>query len=297
MSEEDRSSTASFDHNIRAFIALQILGGSCLIIILFTAIFHKRVTRYKTWFSFIASWIVSCTSYSVLTFVGQQSQEFPTYGLCLVQGALVYSVPSLTAGTVLGLAIHTFINMRYILSKVTYPLHVLTIYLLVITPWAIWLVMFIISIVWGAQNPQAVRLGKNGTYCHYRDTNFSQLSSLLVVGLNLSTISVEAVICYHLFKQRRMILESGYSMTMTLRVMAFSFCGAVALGLSVAWIVSSTRGQLFEMVLAVLPIAVVLLFGSQADLIDAWTFGKISSYKQLASTRASSTRSISQSSV
>lgn len=297
MSEDDRSSAPGFEVDVKAFITLQLLGGSCIIVILLTATFHPGIKRFRTWSSFMLSWIVSCINYSLLTFVGQQSQEFPTHGLCLVQGALVYSIPTLTGGTVLGLAVHTYLNMRYILSKVSYPLHVLTIYLLVVTPWVVGLMMFIISIVWGAQHPETVRLGKNGTYCHFRDSNFSQITSSVVMALTLSSIVVEAAIGYHLYKQRREILGSGYSMAMALRVMSFSICAAVGLGLSVAWIVASIHGQVFEMVLAVLPIAVVIIFGTQMDLINVWTFGKMGTYKRPASTRTSSTKSETQSNV
>lgn len=89
------SSAPGFEVDVKAFITLQLLGGSCIIVILLTATFHPGIKRFRTWSSFMLSWIVSCINYSLLTFVGQQSQEFPTHGLCLVQGALVYSIPTL----------------------------------------------------------------------------------------------------------------------------------------------------------------------------------------------------------
>jgi len=80
---------------VRAFVALNFVGGIGLLLVVVTAIFSPNVKRLPTWFSFCASWIFSCISYTLLTSAGQQLTAHPSYPLCFAQAALVYAVPPL----------------------------------------------------------------------------------------------------------------------------------------------------------------------------------------------------------
>jgi len=254
-----------------------------LLIILLTAVINRNITRSKTWYSFCISWTISCISYTLLTFAGQQTEMRPDYALCLIQGGLVYAAPPLTGATTLALAIHTFLNMRYVLASVSYPLHRLTVLALLIIPWLIWAVMIAGALVWGSHFPNLVVNGKNGTYCHYRNSPFSQLSSFIAVGLTVCIVAIESVIVYQLYRNRRVASGKGYSMGMPIRVIIFSFMAVVALALAIAWLSASKRGQEFEMILAILPVAAGIIFGSQRDFIQAWSFWKGERYRHVRS--------------
>src|SRR6266498_1561310 len=82
-------------NGVRAFLALNFVGGIGLLLVIVTAIFSPNVKRLPTWFSFCASWIFSCISYTLLTLAGQQFTTHPSYPLCFTQAALVYAVPPL----------------------------------------------------------------------------------------------------------------------------------------------------------------------------------------------------------
>jgi hypothetical protein len=80
---------------VRAFVALNFVGGIGLLMVILTALLSPNVRRLPTWYNFCASWVVSCISYTLLTFGGQQTTPTPSYPLCSMQAALIYAVPPL----------------------------------------------------------------------------------------------------------------------------------------------------------------------------------------------------------
>jgi hypothetical protein len=86
---------------VEAFIALELVGAGGMLIILATAAFGPGVKRYSTWYSFGASWIFSCISYTLLFIAGQLYREQPDIGLCMVQGALIYAAPTLCVSNII----------------------------------------------------------------------------------------------------------------------------------------------------------------------------------------------------
>ncbi|KAJ4468695.1 hypothetical protein J3R30DRAFT_3739396 [Lentinula aciculospora] len=61
---------------------------------------NQPINRSRTWYSFCISWIISCLSYCLLFFAMEQfnPNEKPTYGLCLVQAALMAFKPHISTG-------------------------------------------------------------------------------------------------------------------------------------------------------------------------------------------------------
>jgi hypothetical protein len=81
---------------VRAFVALNFVGGIGLFVVTLTAIFSPKVRRLPTWYNFCVSWILSCISYTLLTFAGQQTTSSPSHSLCFAQSVLIYAVPPLS---------------------------------------------------------------------------------------------------------------------------------------------------------------------------------------------------------
>ncbi len=80
---------------VRAFVVLNFVGGIGLLIVILAALLSPNVRRLPTWYNFCASWVVSCVSYTLLTFGGQQAAPEPSHNLCSMQAALIYAVPPL----------------------------------------------------------------------------------------------------------------------------------------------------------------------------------------------------------
>ncbi|KAG6819261.1 hypothetical protein H0H93_013617 [Arthromyces matolae] len=122
-----------------AFIALQLIGGCGLLIIMVTAAIGREIKRHSTWYSFVASWIVSSISYTLLAFAGQRTGPIPDFGLCLIQGALIYAAPTLTGCTTLALVLHMLLNLRRLLANAPFRTSSFAVAALLILPWLVWL--------------------------------------------------------------------------------------------------------------------------------------------------------------
>lgn len=81
------------------FFALQLIGlvGSIFTIVI---AHFSPIRRHLTWYNFLASWIISSLSYSLLLFAGQidlsgeKKSEVP-FGLCVFQSSVIYASPPL----------------------------------------------------------------------------------------------------------------------------------------------------------------------------------------------------------
>ncbi|KAF9458171.1 hypothetical protein BDZ94DRAFT_1271413 [Collybia nuda] len=260
----------SYERVVEAFIALELSGACGLLAILLTAIFGPDVKRYSTWYSFGASWIFSCISYTLLFTSGQLYRPLPDYGLCVVQTALIYAAPTLTACTTLSLIVHMLLNVRRVLADAPFKTKSGAVLALLIVPYIVWLVSFTGVLLYGISNPETIRKSLNGTYCDSTNPMLSKISSLVVVSCMVLIIAIQGIIALRLYRNRHIISGSSHSVTMAIRVMVFSLLGALALGVAVAYVITWQHDQVFDMILASLPVIAVLIFGTQMDLVHVW---------------------------
>jgi len=259
------------DNVAAAFVALQLIGGCGLLIVVLTATFGPGVKRYSTWYSFGASWVFSCLSYTLLAFAGQRTGPVPDYALCVVQSALIYAAPSLTGCTTLALVVHMLLNLRRLLANAPFRTESGIIAALLIMPYVVWLAEFVGVFVYGFINPETVRRSPNETYCDSSNPMLSKISSMVVLACMVLIIVIQGIIAVRLYRNRSVISGCGKSITMVIRVMLFSILGALALGVAVAYVITWQHDQAFDMILASLPLLAFLIFGSQLDLIRIWT--------------------------
>lgn len=79
---------------VSVYIAFQMAGTLGFLVIVLTAALSSRVMRHPTWFSFCLSWATWGVSFSLLFYARQQTQ-LTSHTLCIVQSALVYTMPFL----------------------------------------------------------------------------------------------------------------------------------------------------------------------------------------------------------
>ncbi|KAJ4495382.1 hypothetical protein C8R41DRAFT_292069 [Lentinula lateritia] len=113
------------------FFALQLIGlvGSIFTIVI---AHFSPIRRHLTWYNFLASWIISSLSYSLLLFAGQidlsgeKKSEVP-FGLCVFQSSVIYASPPLLLRSLLfhlifSLSCLIFYLLSYLLSSLSYIL-------------------------------------------------------------------------------------------------------------------------------------------------------------------------------
>ncbi|RDB27488.1 hypothetical protein Hypma_003845 [Hypsizygus marmoreus] len=268
-SRQDPSEAEIHSRIAIAFIVLQLAGGFGLLVTLLTAIVSPSVKRYSTWYSFGTSWILSSISYSLLAIAGQRTGPKPAFGLCLAQSALIYAAPSLTACTTLALITHMLLNLRRLLANAPFRTNSGAVAALLIVPYIVWLAMFVGVLLYGLSNPDTVRRSLNGTYCDSTNSTMSKISSLIVMCCMVLIVGQQGVIGVRLYRNRRMLSGCG-QVTMVARIMLFSLLGVLALGVAIAYVMTSKHGQVFDIILASLPVLAVFIFGSQLDILRIW---------------------------
>ncbi|KAL0958183.1 hypothetical protein HGRIS_000346 [Hohenbuehelia grisea] len=256
-----------------SFGVLQFVGGLALSGILCTVLFAQNVKRSMTWISFCIAWIFSCISFNLLFFAGQQTGPIePNFGLCVVQGALIHSVPVLQAAVSLALVIHTWAFVQSTVTGHPYLSRRTNLIFLLIFPWVLSLSLFVGFLVFGIQNPSTVHREKTGSYCNIFYKRIpSKVTSGTAGVLVLISLIFEVSLGRILYRHWRLLSGKAAYLTMAIRVMTFTFVGALVLCLAIVYFASRARS---EILLAIIPIIAVVVFGTQADLRRAWMFWK-----------------------
>ncbi|GAW03823.1 hypothetical protein LENED_005575 [Lentinula edodes] len=269
------------------FIVFQLIGLVGSILILFTACISKLVRkRHWSWFSFVFSWIVSCVSYSLLA--GAPIDWRPEYPLCLTQAALIYTVPTLTACSSLALVIQVLVSVRALAAihinstSITSndggntSLHRLWTFLLLSIPYLSGAGMFAMSLVIGLRDRGTVRRDPGGFYCNMENPIPGKLSAAIVAVIMLICVSLGITICVILRKNWNAVRSDVQVPLATVtRVLCFSTFSVVATVLGLLFFVTprSSHGFGLEITLSLLPVAAVVTFGSQKDLVRSWKAG------------------------
>ncbi|KAF7313336.1 hypothetical protein HMN09_00489100 [Mycena chlorophos] len=303
---QDHSDSHESAPLVSVFLTFQLIGLSGLILLVLTAALSKRVKRNPTWYNFVVSWIISCISYSFIFIIGQQ--EDPQFGPCLFQESLIYGAPVLTSSVTLAFAIDMLLNILAASApqRSQHRRRYLTILLLVM-PYLVWLGIVISLLVYGGENPKEVRKGPNGTYCDLEADTPSKVSSGLTVILTFVLLIIEGTsvclpthslspstdrqlpgyITARIIKNRRVLNKDNKLIRMAVRVMVFSIFGAVGLGIGIAYVLYSIPGASFDVIMSTLPTGLILIFGTQADLLSVWTFWRTPPMEGAANDKAS----------
>ncbi|KAF7331601.1 hypothetical protein MKEN_00039700 [Mycena kentingensis (nom. inval.)] len=266
---EDHSDSRISVSVVQAFIALQLIALFGLIIILVTALASKRVKRNATYYAFISSWILSCIGYTFIFILGQQNA--PIYEPCLLQAAMVYGAPVLTGCSTLSIAIDMLLGIRAAATNQPFLRRRMITFALITVPVLMWLIVFIILILYGARNPADVRRGPNGTYCDFEVNWPGQISSVTAVVTMVVLLGIESYVAARFIRNRNLLKDRQLT-RMAVRVLVFSVLGALGLGVGLAYVLYSMPGTGFDLIMAMLPVGVVLIFGTQDDLLSVWMF-------------------------
>ncbi|KAJ6627645.1 hypothetical protein B0H10DRAFT_2210157 [Mycena sp. CBHHK59/15] len=271
-----RESSHPTEHELRidVFVVLQLLGLFGSIVLVLTTTLSSAAPRNATWQNFFTSWIISTVSYSLLAFSGQLNKTDPAFGVCLAQAGLIYGIPSLTAATTFGLIAQIWFSVQTLLAKKVKNERILTIGLLLF-PYIILFAMVIASWVVGIRNPSLVQVIGSGMYCHIGPTGtLGRVSAALVALSLIPTLTLEIMICIALRKNWATFKRMKHSMSITLRVMIFTFVGILAITVSGIFVFSDSHGAGLNIVFAAMPVTTVIIFSTQNDIIQVWMFWK-----------------------
>ncbi|KDR72762.1 hypothetical protein GALMADRAFT_229023 [Galerina marginata CBS 339.88] len=263
---------------VRAFIVLNLIGGIGMLLVLLTAILSRRVKRLSTWYSFCFSWILSSISYSLLSFAGQQTTSTPSYWLCYIQAALIYSMPPTTTCTTLALLVHILLSFPDTAADIPLKINLRTSCLLLMGPYSIFLVMFIGVTLYETRNPAMLWKAPQGTYCDSMNADWSRISSIVVAAVSMVIIIVQGQLAARLYSNLHSLRRDSQSFATIFRGMLFTVIGFITLVIAMVFTITNDHTLAFDMIISLFPLLALFVFGSQKDLYQAW-FSWESPYK------------------
>ncbi|THU97932.1 hypothetical protein K435DRAFT_838350 [Dendrothele bispora CBS 962.96] len=258
---------------VKVFIAFQMVAlvGSLLT---FITAFSSSVRRHPTWYNFLASWIISCISYSLLFFGGELNEPKPSIGLCMTQASLIYAAPPFTAATTLGLVVQIWFTVRNLLSKNPMIGQSFWTTLILALPWLLWCGVIAESVGFALSEPSSIRKTGSGMYCNTGIPIPGRVSAVLAALHLIPAVIIEVLIFLSLRKNWAAMKQRKNTMSMIIRVFGFSVFGVFALALSLFFVFTIHHGADLNIVVATIPVAAVLIFGSQSDLLNVYMFWK-----------------------
>ncbi|KAJ6531858.1 hypothetical protein B0H19DRAFT_459361 [Mycena capillaripes] len=264
---------------LAVFNFLQIFGFLSIAIIVLTAWLSPRVRRTPAWYFFMSSWMFFCLSYFFIA--GQQvGAEPPPFGICVTQAALIYAAPPLTSCVSLSFLLQLYTTVSSVLRH-GQASRTRTI-LLQIFPFAVHFIFFIETLIIGLSNRHEVARNLSGMFCHLTNSFQAKVTATVVILAMISMLVYEVLTVMLLyrnwtaFQRLRVRSNDAVSLPLLIRVTVFSFLPMVAMAISsMSFLPSSPIVEAqTNLIVAFLPAAAAVIFGTQRDLLNAWMFWK-----------------------
>ncbi|PBL00560.1 hypothetical protein ARMGADRAFT_384848 [Armillaria gallica] len=257
----------------QAFITLHIVGGQVgLPVILLTWAFSKSVVRHPTLVNLWITFVVYSISYCILLYSGQvgatTTSSSPS-NVCLVQSAMIYGAPPMSA--VAGLLVvcqiwQTFQEPSFNTNPTKWPNSVK---IFLVLPYLVFFVFALTAGILGALHPERI-YNHNGLYCSLHSANFSNyIVPIFCVTVMSMMVILEVILVVRYYRMwahtsRVFPLASRRtSPSLLLRVLLFDVYSIVVFSVAVFFL-SDFQTHWPYMVQASIPLTAVAIFGSQA---------------------------------
>ncbi|EIN06372.1 hypothetical protein PUNSTDRAFT_144999 [Punctularia strigosozonata HHB-11173 SS5] len=288
------------------FIILESVGavGVCLLIATYLLSKNVRRSRHPVWLNMCITWLLSCIAYILLAFHGWQKGPEPPFDICLIQAALVYASPPMTACSAWALLVQLYVNINTLVHprmQKDHPILATKIKnaALIITPYFIWIAVIVGCVLAGVNERKSVVRDTN-PYCTISTGTPGRLSAIWVVLFVLITLGLEGIVvhiphhsywnlsaayiayAFHAndrsFKEAQAVTRVRPPVSLLIRIVIFTVFSVLVIGVSFL-IVTPIKSTMFYMIvpnifIALMPIAVCIIFGTSMDIMRAWAFWK-----------------------
>ncbi|KAF8892335.1 hypothetical protein CPB84DRAFT_1783743 [Gymnopilus junonius] len=273
---------------LAVFNVVVFLGLALLIAILATACFSRgseRIHRTATWFTLLSSGVL-LNIVQVLV-IGQQVGLAPNRPICIAQGILIYPTTSFFA-----LMCTSHIIQLYLLTRTgSLSLPPTDILWLNIVPISLSFLIFILATIIGLLDRSQVQRDPSGFRCHIANPKAPDITIAVSITGGVIVLVLEGLVVAKLVHNRALYYGMLSRNTLYIRTCIFNAILFVAM-LFGLWqpknMTPSDKYVVSNITLAILPLALGLMFGTQTDILSAWIFWKRnkSSYPDLIMTPA-----------
>ncbi|KAJ7865138.1 hypothetical protein B0H14DRAFT_2734689 [Mycena olivaceomarginata] len=269
---------------IMAFDILSALGFISVALVFLTVLLSPNVNRVSTWYLYMLAW----WSFTLSPFLVIDHQTHfdppPSFALCLVDSALIYASCPFAAFATLSLILQLYFNI--ITRMKGGNIRPVSGFVLLVIPPILYLFMFLWTLIFGIVNPDRVKLEPGGLYCHLDHSPQSIVGACLVLLATFAALVIEVMIVILLTRHWRAFRalqrpgEHTVSLSIIIRVLVFAILPVIGLGLGFTASVPGFTDRIFpayNLLLASLPTAAALIFGSQSDIVHVWMFWRVES--------------------
>jgi hypothetical protein len=263
-----------------AFLILSIwpshFGLPLLLIIILSS---KTIQRHPTFISMCVTWIISGLSSSLLLYAGKTTGPEPPKMICLIQASLLYGVPPMASMGACLLVFQMFTVIRSSLNRpgnapVDSPLRLIV---MVSAPYVLFLIFVLATAFVGASNPESISRDRRFFYCSVHSHNLTDTLTLVSAAILLATLVFEIWIAVSLYKLHTTWKRQGSrspssaELNLPIRIIFFGLYVAIGMSLSVLNVHAPTSPAP-DLILSTTSSAVVLLFGTQPDILRVICF-------------------------
>ncbi|KAJ6531848.1 hypothetical protein B0H19DRAFT_1188879 [Mycena capillaripes] len=264
-----------------AFDVLQLIALVLLVAMLLPVLFSKSVVRMKTWFNLIVACVIYCISFLLL--LGRQSGPEPPFQLCVFQAGLIYAAPATVSAAGFAFTIELYLRLSSTLSaSEVNKRHITT--LLFVSPLAhlivFWVAIFTaLSQPFGPGGSPIVQRSLGGLYCNINSNIPTTVTGVTVILFIVLMIITEVYTIVYLVRKRSgfrgVRLPTGtFPLPLFIRTVSYTLAGG--LGIILVDVVmnskASSSNSAFGVLdlMAIIPLSVALVFGSQMDIISVY---------------------------
>ncbi|KAF8183913.1 hypothetical protein BJ912DRAFT_537885 [Pholiota molesta] len=196
--------------------------------------------------------------------------------MCLAQAALIHSLVVLDGLYPLSFIIQTYMILRRAVKSQPAVPHIYIVALHAV-PCISFIGAFVAFLIYGLKNPLTPERSPTGMYCHISSPGPREIAGAIAIVAMVFIISVEALIVITLRRisgsLKSLFRNDSYiAPDALIRVVIFCIGPLLAIIVSAAQYFDKTDVQtaILSIILALVPIFVVVVFGSQKDVLRIW---------------------------
>jgi len=238
--------------------------------------FSKSVHRHATFINLCVVFILIGISSSLLVYSGHTTGPEPPQMLCLLQASLLYGMPALSSTAVFALVFQMFVAIRASFKgvEISKGNNAVRQWVMIVSPYLAWLACILATATVGATHPERLSRSRRFFYCSIDFAPLTNTLTTVAALILLATLVLEVWTLVMFYRRWKNVVEGdnrSVELNMPIRVLAFGLYLMVALSLSLLSI-KSPESPIPDIVIAFAATAVILIFGTQPDILRALCF-------------------------
>ncbi|KAJ3802720.1 hypothetical protein GGU11DRAFT_764766 [Lentinula aff. detonsa] len=248
-------------------------------ILLAIVLFSKHVQRYPTFVNLLVVFMVVGFSSSLLVYAGKASGPEPSRALCLTQASLLYGMPGMASVAVLTLVYQMLITIRAAVYKHIYREneHAVRLWMMIIAPYAVWILFIIATVLVGIEDPANVSRDRRFFYCSVKSNPLTDTLTMFAAAVLFATFVLEVWTIVLFCKRGNSGMFTTLELDLPLRILAFGIYLLVAFSLSLLSM-KAPESPIPDLIIASAATVVILIFGTQRDILRAICFWRQSQH-------------------